>query len=88
MEISLFGYKTRIELIVIFLLLGSFIGANLFCSCVSIPKLKETFENLGSADLGYKMGGDIDNSIVKSVNQVVDGNIICERKRKLYDNTF
>lgn len=88
MEVNLLGFKTRIEMIVIFLLLGAFIGANLFCSCVSMPKLKETFDVLGYADLGYKMGGDIENSVEKSINQPINSNVICERQRKLYDITF
>jgi hypothetical protein len=85
MEFNLFGFKTRIEVIVACLLLGSFIGTSLFCSCVSMPKLKESFENIG-ANLGYVMGNDIDNSVTKSQN--ISSNMICQQKRQLYDVLF
>jgi hypothetical protein len=87
MEFNLFGFKTRIEVIVACLLLGSFIGTSLFCSCVSMPKLKESFENLGS-DLGYMMGNDIDNSVTKSKSQNINSNVICQKNRQLYDVLF
>lgn len=87
MEFNLFGFKARVEVIVICLLLGSFIGTSLFCSCVSLPKLKESFQSLG-AELSYVMGSDIDNSVNKSQTQNVMTNVICQKQRQMYDVLF
>jgi hypothetical protein len=84
MEINILGYSTRVEFILLSMILGAIIGIKIFCSCVSVPKMIESF--VSCADIKYTMGQDVDNSLKKSVNQPVSSNVICERTRKMYHN--
>jgi hypothetical protein len=63
MEISIFGYEVRVEIILICILIIVFIQVNTFCSCAG--GIKEGFElidNLG-ANLSYIMGQNIKGSV-------------------------
>jgi len=62
MEIKVCGIKLRVEVVIISLLIGTFLGAHVLCSCakidnvkVGIKKVKEGFDNMGAA-INYKMG--------------------------------
>jgi len=59
MELTIMGFKMRVEIIVLCILLGGFIGVNLFCTCAG--GVKESFELIGSA-LDYTMGDGIKTS--------------------------
>lgn len=86
MEINILGYTTRVEFILLSMLLGAIIAIKIFCSCVSVPKMLESF--VSCADIKYSLGEDIDNSLNKSVRQPVSLNVICERQRKMYSNNY
>ena len=59
MEIKILGYKMRLELIIVCMLIGGFIGTNMFCACMG--GVKETFTLLG-AELDYQMGDGVKSS--------------------------
>ena len=63
MEISILGHKMRLELILVCLLVGGFIGVNMFCSCAG--GAKEGFQagtQLVGAALSYNMGQGVQGS--------------------------
>ena len=69
MEISILGHKLRLELILVCLLVGGFIGVNMFCSCAG--GAKEGFQagtQLVGAALSYNMGNGVKGSWEDSVN--------------------
>lgn len=64
MKIKIFGLTCRVELLVISVILGAFVGAHLLCSCakvdnikVGLKKAKEGFTS--GAPLNYKMGNGV-----------------------------
>jgi len=59
------GFKMRLELIILCMLIGGFIATNLFCSCMG--GVKETFALLGS-ELDYQMGNGVKSSWEKQVS--------------------
>jgi hypothetical protein len=65
MEINIMGYKMRLELIILSMLIGGFIGMNMFCSCMG--GVKETFTLLG-AELDYQMGDGVKSSWEKKTS--------------------
>lgn len=70
MEISLFGQKMRVELIVLCLIIGIFIGVNMFCSCAG--GVKEGFQaasDLMGAAVDYHMGDGVKTSWDKSTTK-------------------
>jgi len=63
MEFSILGHKMRLEVVVLSMMLGIFIGMNLFCSCAG--GIKEGFQvgrGLVGAALSYSMGDGVKNS--------------------------
>ena len=63
MEITILGQKLRVEVIILCLILGGFIGVNMFCSCAG--GLKEGFnvaEDLMGSALDYSMGNGVKDS--------------------------
>jgi len=63
MEIKLLGYNMRVEIIILCLVIGSFIGANMFCSCAG--GIREGFAagtQMVGAALDYSMGDSSSNS--------------------------
>lgn len=69
MEIKILGYKMRIELIVLSILVGSFIGANVFCNCSG--GVKEGFNvarQMTGSVLNYSMGKGVKGSWDKPNN--------------------
>jgi hypothetical protein len=63
MEISILGHKMRLELILVCLLVGGFIGVNMFCSCAG--GVKEGFQagtQLVGSTLSYTMGTGVKGS--------------------------
>jgi hypothetical protein len=83
MEITILGQTMRIELIIICIILGVFIGANAFCSCAG--GVKEGFDaalDLTGAALDYTMGTGVKGSwdkprtdIPRNINQSLEGNV-------------
>ena len=59
MDIKIMGYKMKLELIILCMVIGAFIGANMLCSCMG--GVKETFTLLG-AELDYQLGKGIKSS--------------------------
>jgi len=59
MEITILGFKMRVELIVLCILIGWFICVNLFCTCAG--GVKESFALIGSA-IDYQMGDGVKSS--------------------------
>ena len=58
METKLFGYTMRVELVILCLIIGAFIGANLLCSCSG--GIREGFKmgtGMMGAALDYSMSG-------------------------------
>lgn len=58
MEFKLFGYSMRLEIVILCMIIGAFIGANMLCSCAG--GVREGFEaarDIGGAALSYTMGG-------------------------------
>ena len=69
MEINILGQKMRLEIIILCMIIGGFIGVNVFCSCAG--GLKEGFyaaEDLMGAALNYSMGDGVKSSWEKGVN--------------------
>jgi len=71
MEINILGQKMRIEIIILCMIIGGFIGVNVFCSCAG--GLKEGFyagtELMGAA-IGYSMGEGVKSSWENRVGYV------------------
>jgi hypothetical protein len=59
MEINIMGFKMRLEIIILCIILGIFIGVNLFCTCAG--GVKETFKLIGT-DLDYSIGEGVKKS--------------------------
>lgn len=67
MEFSVLGHKMRVEIILLSMILGAFIGINMFCSCAG--GVKEGFKvsaDLVGAALSYSMGDGVKSSWEKS----------------------
>jgi len=70
MEIKIFGYNMRLEVIVICILIGMFLGGNTFCSCAggnlsSLRGIREGFNagvSIAGAVLDYSMGNGVSDS--------------------------
>uniref|UniRef100_A0A6C0HG08 Uncharacterized protein n=1 Tax=viral metagenome TaxID=1070528 RepID=A0A6C0HG08_9ZZZZ len=63
MEINILGQKMRVEIIILCMIIGGFIGVNMFCSCAG--GVKEGFyaaEDLMGAALNYSMGNGVKSS--------------------------
>ena len=63
MEITILGQKLRVELIILCMIIGGFIGVNMFCSCAG--GIKEGFvaaEDLMGAAINYSMGNGVKGS--------------------------
>jgi len=75
MELKVLGYHAhaRVELIALFVVIGIFLGAHLFCSCTSfsvdgMPSnvgsvIKEAFTQLGSDDYGAPINYQMDSGL-------------------------
>ena len=76
MELKVLGYHARVELIVLFVVIGIVLGAHLFCSCASFSiggmpanvgsVIKEAFTQqtmLGSDDYGAPINYNMDNGL-------------------------
>ena len=62
MQINFLGFKIRIEIILVIIILGSLISGFAICSCSRVSSVKEGFKALG-ADIGWRTGeGVIGNS--------------------------
>jgi hypothetical protein len=71
MEITILGYKMRVEIIILCMILGGFISINSFCSCAG--GLKEGFQvssNLVGAAVEYTMGDGVKSSWEKKTKSV------------------
>ena len=66
MEINVFGIKARLEIIVVCLLLGAFIGCHVLCSCAKFDNVKVAVKKEGMVNMGaptnYKMGTGVQGS--------------------------
>ena len=76
MELKFGGYSVRIELVILFLVIGAIMGTHLFCSCTSFhingmsadvgSLIKETFAQrsmLGSDDYGAPINYSMDTGV-------------------------
>lgn len=69
MEFSILGYKMRLEVVIICMLIGSFISCNTFCSCAG--GIKEGFQagtELMGAAIDYTMGRGVPGSYATGAN--------------------
>lgn len=57
MELKLFGFKVRLEIVILLIILGMVMGSTLLCSCAKVDSVKE-----GMAVLDYKMGEGVQTS--------------------------
>ena len=82
MELTILGYKMRVELIILCIMLGWFIAVNTFCSCTGGVKegFTATTKILGAA-LDYSMGQGVkgsyetdDSGDTTNMFQHLDGN--------------
>ena len=74
MEITILGQKLRVEIIALIMIVGAFIGVNLWCSCAG--GIREGFNagvNIAGAALDYSMGKGIPQSW-ENVNGKLDAN--------------
>lgn len=74
MEITILGQKLRVEILVLIMIVGAFIGINMWCSCAG--GVREGFAasvNLAGAALDYSMGKGINQSW-ENVNGKLDSN--------------
>ena len=74
MEITILGQKLRVEILVLIMIVGAFIGINLWCGCAG--GVREGFNagaNLAGAALNYSMGQGINQSW-ENVNGKLDAN--------------
>jgi len=68
MQVKILGLTCRIEIIIISIVVGMILGAHLLCSCSKVTvdqakkKIKEGFEMLHPAGLGYQMGRGVKSS--------------------------
>jgi len=72
MEFSILGHKMRVEVVVLSMILGVFIGMNVFCSCAG--GVKEGFQagtELVGAALSYSMGDGVRSSWEMKQNNYV-----------------
>ena len=72
MEFSILGHKMRVEVVILSLILGVFIGVNVFCSCAG--GVKEGFQagtRLVGAALSYSMGDGVKSSWEAKDNKYV-----------------
>ena len=63
MEITILGQKLRVEILVLIMIVGAFIGINMWCSCGG--GVREGFAasvNLAGAAIDYSMGKGINQS--------------------------
>ena len=60
MELKIFGYQCRLEIIIVCLAVGFILGSHLLCSCSKIG-VQEGMAVMGAA-LDWSMGGDVPNS--------------------------
>ena len=60
MDLKIFGYSCRLEIIIVCLVVGFVLGSHLFCSCSRIG-MKEGMEVMGAA-INWTMGEDVVNS--------------------------
>ena len=53
MDISIFGYKIRVEVLIIIILLWWILWGHVICSCsnVSLPQSYEAFQNLKNMNI-------------------------------------
>ena len=65
MQVKIAGIKVRVEVVVLCLIIGIFIGTHVFCSCAKIDNVKvgvqrkrEGFQNMG-APVKYRMGDGV-----------------------------
>jgi hypothetical protein len=78
MELKIIGYSARIELVILFLVIGIVLGVHLFCGCTSVSigdgiptdvgsAIKEAFSQkttrLGSDDYGAPLNYNMDNGL-------------------------
>ena len=73
MEFSIYGYKFRLELVILSMLLGGFIGVNMFCSCAG--GVKGAVNVVGSTvkttmDVGTKMTSTVINKGLDTINNL------------------
>jgi hypothetical protein len=63
MEINILGQKLRIEIIILCMIVGGFIGVNMFCACAG--GVKEGFQagtDIMGAAINYSMGTGVKSS--------------------------
>jgi len=73
MEFNIYGYKFRLELIILCMLIGGFIGVNMFCSCSG--GIKGAVNVIGSTvkttmDVGTKMTSTVINKGLDTINNL------------------
>ena len=74
MEITILGQKLRVEILVLIMIVGAFIGVNMWCSCAG--GIKEGFNagvNIAGAAIDYSMGKGLPQSW-ENVNGKIDAN--------------
>ena len=63
MEINILGQKLRVEILVLIMIVGAFIGINMWCSCAG--GVREGFNagvNVAGAAIDYSMGKGVNQS--------------------------
>ena len=74
MELNILGQKLRVEILVLIMIVGAFIGVNVWCSCAG--GIREGFAasvNIAGAALDYSMGKGIPQSW-ENVDGQIDAN--------------
>jgi hypothetical protein len=60
MQLELLGFKFRVEVVILCLIVGAILGCHVFCSCVKVSA-KEGMQVMGAV-LNYTMGEGVANS--------------------------
>jgi len=60
MQLEILGFKCRVEVVIVCLIVGVILGCHVFCSCVKVS-IKEGLQVMGAA-LNYTMGDGVANS--------------------------
>ena len=87
MELSLFGMKLRLELIILCIVVGMILGGHLLCSCSKISML-EGMEVMGSA-VNKVAGDDVYNSWVNKADKYASkmGYTTADSRYEMYKGT-
>ena len=71
MDLKIFGYSCRLEIIIVCLIVGFVLGGHLLCSCSRVG-IQEGMAVMG-ASLDWSMGGDVANSWTNKADKYSHG---------------